>query len=110
MLINRNSNLDIPDDHNHKADEYIIKPFRYLDLLKSIETQLHKFKKSENTQYNIGNYVFKPNSKILETNEGRSIRLTEKENNILKFFIQELRKCKLIAKLFYMKCGDIIPR
>ena len=39
MLINRNSNLDIPDGHNHKADEYIIKPFRYLDLLKSIETQ-----------------------------------------------------------------------
>ena len=85
MLINRNSNLDIPDGHNHKADEYIIKPFRYPVLLKSIETQLHKFKKSENTQYNIGNYVFKPNSKILESNGGRSIRLTEKENNILNF-------------------------
>jgi DNA-binding response OmpR family regulator len=85
ILINRNSNLDNSDDHNHKADEYMIKPFRYPDLLKSIEAQLHKFKKSENTQYNIGNYVFKPYSKILESNEGRSIRLTEKENNILKF-------------------------
>ena len=85
ILINRNRNLDIPDDQNHKADEYIIKPFRYPVLLKSIETQLYKFKKSENTQYNIGNYVFKPNSKILESNENRSIRLTEKENNILKF-------------------------
>ena len=62
----------------------------YLDLLKSIETQLHKFKKSENTQYNIGNYVFKPNSKILESNEGRSIRLTEKENNILNFLYKNL--------------------
>ena len=85
MLINQNSNLDISDNQNYGADEYIIKPFKYLDLLKSIETQLHKFKKSENTQYNIGNYVFKPNSKILESNESRSIRLTEKENNILKF-------------------------
>ena len=90
MLINRNSNLDIPDGHNHKADEYIIKPFKYLDLLKSIETQLHKFKKSENTQYSIGKYAFKPNSKILETNESRSIRLTEKENNILKFLYKNL--------------------
>ena len=90
MLINQNSNLDIPDNQNHKADEYIIKPFRYPELLKSIETQLHKFKKSENTQYNIGNYVFKPNSKILESNEGRSIRLTEKENNILKFLYKNL--------------------
>ena len=90
ILINRNSNLDNSDDHNHKADEYIIKPFKYLDLLKSIETQLHKFKKSENTQYSIGKYAFKPNSKILETNESRSIRLTEKENNILKFLYKNL--------------------
>ena len=90
MLINQNSNLDIPDNQNHKADEYIIKPFRYLVLLKSIETQLHKFKKSDNTQYNIGNYIFKPNSKILESNEGRSIRLTEKENNILNFLYKNL--------------------
>ena len=90
MLINQSCNLDMPDYQNHKADEYIIKPFRYLDLLKSIETQLHKFKKSENTQYSIGKYAFKPNSKILETNESRSIRLTEKENNILKFLYKNL--------------------
>ena len=90
ILINRNSNLDNSDDHNHKADEYMIKPFRYPVLLKSIETQLHKFKKSENTQYSIGNYIFKPNSKILESNKNRSIRLTEKENNILKFLYKNL--------------------
>ena len=90
MLINQNTDLDIPDIQGHKADEYIIKPFRYPVLLKSIETQLYKFKKSENTQYNIGNYVFKPNSKILESNENRSIRLTEKENNILKFLYKNL--------------------
>jgi DNA-binding response OmpR family regulator len=96
MLINQNSNLDIPDDQNHKADEYIIKPFRYMVLLKSVETQLHKFKKLENTQYSIGNYVFKPNSKILELDKNRSIRLTEKENNILK--------------LLYKNLGNIVSR
>ena len=90
MLINQNNNLDIADDQNRKADEYINKPFRYPVLLKSIETQLHKFKKSENTKYSIGNYIFKPNSKILESNKNRSIRLTEKENNILKFLYKNL--------------------
>ena len=90
ILINHNINLNIPDDQNHEAEEYIIKPFRYPVLLKSIETQLHKFKKSEDTQYNIGNYVFKPNSKLLESNESRSIRLTEKENYILKFLYKNL--------------------
>ena len=96
MLINQNSNLDIPDDQNHKADEYIIKPFRYMVLLKSVETQFHKFKKLENTQYSIGNYIFKPNSKILELDKNRSIRLTEKENNILK--------------LLYKNLGNIVSR
>jgi DNA-binding response OmpR family regulator len=96
ILINQNSNLDIPDDQNHKADEYIIKPFRYMVLLKSVETQFHKFKKLENTQYSIGNYVFKPNSKILELDKNRSIRLTEKENNILK--------------LLYKNLGNIVSR
>ena len=90
MLINPNNNLNIPDNQNHKADEYIIKPFRYTILLKSIETQFHKLKTSENTQYSIGNYVFKPNSKILVSNGSRSIRLTEKENNILKFLYKNL--------------------
>ena len=90
MLINQNNNLDIADDQNRKADEYINKPFRYPVLLKSIETQLHKFKKSENTKYSIGNYIFKPKSKILESNKKRSIRLTEKENNILKFLYKNL--------------------
>ena len=90
MLINQNSNLVVSDDQNHEADEYIIKPFKYSVLLKSIKTQLYKFKKLENRQYNIGNYVFKPNSKTLESNENRSIRLTEKENNILKFLYKNL--------------------
>ena len=90
MLINQNSNLDIPDNQNHKAYEYIIKPFRYPEILKSLETHLNRFKKSENTQYSIGNYIFKPNSKILESNKNRSIRLTEKENNILKFLYKNL--------------------
>ena len=90
MLINQNNNLDIADDQNRKADEYINKPFRYLVLLNSIETQLQKSKKLENTQYRIGNYVFKPNSKILESNKSRSIRLTEKENNILKFLYKHI--------------------
>ena len=90
MLVNQNRNLNITEDQNHKADDYITKPFRYPVLLKSIETQLHKFKKIENTQYNIGNYTFKPNSKILESSENKTIRLTEKENNILNFLYKNL--------------------
>jgi len=105
MLINQNNNLDIADDQNRKANEYINKPFRYPVLLKSIETQLHKFKKSENTKYSIGNYIFKPNSKILESNKKRSIRLTEKENNILKFLYKHIGNIVSRETLFHEVWG-----
>jgi DNA-binding response OmpR family regulator len=105
MLVNQNSNLNITDDQNHKADGYIIKPFRYPVLLKSIESQLHKFKKIENTQYSVGNYTFKPNSKILESSDNRTIRLTEKENNILRFLYKNLGNIVSRETLLYEVWG-----
>jgi len=81
---NINNNLSID------ANECITKPFKYPALLKSIELQLRQFGKTENTQQNIGSYVFKPNSKVLES-KNKSIRLTEKENDILKFLYQNLK-------------------
>ena len=58
--------------------------------MKSIELHLRQFERTEDTQYNLGSYLFKPNSKILEANGNKSIRLTEKENDILKFLYQNL--------------------
>ena len=80
---NINNNLSID------ANECITKPFKYPALLKSIKLQLRQFGKREDTQHNIGSYVFKPNSKVLES-KNKSIRLTEKENDILKFLYQNL--------------------
>jgi DNA-binding response OmpR family regulator len=80
---NINNNLSID------ANECITKPFKYPALLKSIELQLRQFGKSEDSQHNIGSYIFKPNSKVLES-KNKSIRLTEKENDILKFLYQNL--------------------
>ena len=89
MLITHPDASDIDNNLSIKANEYITKPFKYPALLKSIELQLRQFGKTEDTQHKIGSYVFKPNSKVLE-NENNSIRLTEKENNILKFLYQNL--------------------
>ncbi|MDA8752175.1 winged helix-turn-helix domain-containing protein, partial [Amylibacter sp.] len=62
----------------------------YPELLKSIELHLRQFERTEDTQYNLGSYLFKPNSKILEADGNKSIRLTEKENDIIKFLYQNL--------------------
>ena len=89
MLITQSDASNVDNKLIIEANEYIAKPFRYPALLKSIELQLRQFGKSEDTQHNIGSYVFKPNSKVLES-KNKSIRLTEKENDILKFLYQNL--------------------
>jgi len=89
MLITQSDASNVDNKLTIEANEHIIKPFKYPTLLKSIELQLRQFGKSEDTQHNIGSYVFKPNSKVLES-KNKSIRLTEKENDILKFLYQNL--------------------
>ena len=90
MLITHSDASNVDNNLSIKANEYIIKPFKYPALLKSIELQLRQFGKTEDTQQNIGSYIFKPNSKVLES-KNKSIRLTEKENDILKFLYQNLK-------------------
>ena len=90
MLITQSDASNVDNKLTIEANEHIIKPFKYLALLKSIELQLRQFGKLEDTQHNIGSYLFKPNSKVLEANGNKSIRLTEKENDILKFLYQNL--------------------
>jgi DNA-binding response OmpR family regulator len=90
MLITHPDASDIDNNLSIKANEYITKPFKYPALLKSIELQLRQFGKTEDTQHKIGSYVFKPNSKVLES-KNKSIHLTEKENDILKFLYQNLK-------------------
>ena len=90
MLITQSDAPNVDNKLTIEANEYIIKPFKYPALLKSIELQLQQFGKTEDTLHKIGSYVFKPNSKILES-KNKSIRLTEKENDILKFLYQNLK-------------------
>ena len=89
MLITQSDASNEDNKLSIEANEHIIKPFKYPALLKSIELQLLQSGKSEDTQHNIGSYVFKPNSKVLES-KNKSIRLTEKENDILKFLYHNL--------------------
>ena len=90
MLITQSDASNVDNKLTIEANEYIIKPFKYPALLKSIELQLRQFGKTEDAQHNIGSYIFKPNSKVLES-KNKSIRLTEKENDILKFLYQNLK-------------------
>lgn len=68
------------------ANDFVTKPFRLGVLLARLRAQLRSHEQSEDAVYNVGPYVFRPASKILEDRtSGKKIRLTEKETAILKY-------------------------
>jgi DNA-binding response OmpR family regulator len=67
------------------ANDYVIKPYKFAVLLARIRTQLRDHEHSEGAVFRLGAYEFRPANKILVDAQGRKIRLTEKETNILKY-------------------------
>jgi len=67
------------------ANDYVTKPFRFAVLLARIRAHLRQHEQSEDAVFRIGPYTFKPAAKMLVTEDGRKIRLTEKESAILRF-------------------------
>ncbi len=67
------------------ANDYVAKPFRFAVLLARVRAHLRQYEASEDAQFNVGPYVFRPGAKVLMTEKGGKIRLTEKETSILRY-------------------------
>ena len=67
------------------ANDYVTKPFRFAVLLARIRSQLRQHEASEDAIFAIGPFKFWPASKLLLNQEGRKLRLTEKETSILRY-------------------------
>ena len=74
-----------PRPGNSGANDYVTKPVRFAVLLARIRTQLRQHEASEDAIFAIGPYKFWPASKLLLNQEGRKLRLTEKETSILRY-------------------------
>jgi len=66
------------------TQESIAKPFRFSALLARMHALLTHHAASGDAAVRIGPYTFHPSAKLLQA-DGRKVRLTEKETNILKF-------------------------
>jgi len=73
---------------NSGANDYVTKPFRFAVLMARMRAHLRIFEQSEDATFQLGPYEFHPASKKLIPAEGRDIRLTEKETNILKYLLR----------------------
>lgn len=71
------------------ADDYLVKPFSIEELLLKIEIFLKRSQKNkalEKPMYTIGHYQFDP-SNFLVFNATEKISLTQRESELLKFFL-----------------------
>jgi len=68
------------------ANDYIIKPFRIGVLLARLRAHIRQHERSDDAVFAIGPYTFQPANKLLLRDEdGRKVRLTDKETAILKY-------------------------
>lgn len=88
MLTGHDSDADTILGLDAGANDYISKPFKFPVLLARIRAQLRQHEQSEDAVFQIGPYTFKPAMKLLETEDNKKIRLTEKETNILKYLFR----------------------
>jgi DNA-binding response OmpR family regulator len=85
MLTGHDADADTIMGLDAGANDYVTKPFRFAVLLARVRAQLRSHEASEDAVFTIGPYTFKPGSKMLITERGSKIRLTEKETSILRF-------------------------
>ncbi len=85
MLTAHDSDADAVEGLNSGANDYVGKPFRFVVLLARIRAQLRQYEASEDAEFPVGPYTFRPPSKNLVDGKGVKLRLTEKEAAILRF-------------------------
>ena len=88
MLTGQTTDADAILGLDSGANDYVTKPFKFSVLLARVRAHLRSFEQSEDATFQLGPYEFHPAMKVLNTEDGRKIRLTEKETNILKYLFR----------------------
>ena len=105
MLIPKGSEDTIAHGLEAGANDYVIKPFRMIELIALIRSQLFQLRAFDDMQFEIGHLRFSPVNKTLCDIGSDSVQmLTEKETTILKFLYQafpsDISKAHILAKVW----------
>jgi DNA-binding response OmpR family regulator len=92
VLTAHDSDADAVAGLDAGANDYVGKPFRFVVLLARIRSQLRQYEASEDAEFQVGPYTFRPTSKNLVDAHGAKLRLTEKEAAILRFLHRAQRQ------------------
>lgn len=92
MLTGQSTDSDTILGLDSGANDYVTKPFKFSVLLARVRAHLRSFEQSEDAIFQVGPYEFRPSMKMLIDSQGRKVRLTEKETNILKYLYRSSGK------------------
>ena len=92
MLTGQASDADVVTGLDAGANDYVVKPFKFAVLLARIRAQLRTHEASEDAVFRIGPYTFRPGAKLLVSEKGSKLKLTEKETAILRFLYRAGQK------------------
>src|ERR671912_1498466 len=92
MLTAQGSDSDTVMGLEAGANDYVVKPFKFAVLLARIRAQLRQYEASEDAVFQIGPYTFRPGAKLLVSEKGSKLKLTEKETAILRFLYRAGQK------------------
>ena len=84
MLTGNSSDADQVLGFNAGVNDCVIKPFRFTVLLARIRAHLRQHEHSEDAIFAIGPFSFEPAAKMLLSETGTKVHLTEKETLMLK--------------------------
>jgi DNA-binding response OmpR family regulator len=85
MLTGQASEADTVLGLEAGANDYVVKPFKFPVLLARIRAQLRQYEAREDAIFQIGPYTFRAGAKLLISDKGSKLKLTEKETAILRF-------------------------
>ena len=92
MLTGQASEADTVLGLEAGANDYVVKPFKFSVLLARIRAQLRQYEASEDAVFQIASYTFRAGAKLLVSEKGSKLKLTEKETAILRFLYRAGQK------------------